>query len=313
MAIDADTARIVVDTTDSKPDTDVVRGRVAFLHLTRNADVFLTRAPPGDDDPFRGADTSAINIQGLVEVHERRQEDLSKWEFRFIQYVAVMEDYFSYAGRSSRGGMTSCNFASPPAMPADAAYNYMLDGHHGVVPYMNKRPPVAFAKLDNKARAVPGIWTASTDMDDHPVLIVPLTRRNDVTNENNYLYQLDRQLLFVTTFVARDTTSRAITPLAYVTWRAEWHAQYHWAGGDCIPYPVHGALEVGRPAKGAPTGKDVLRKDLADRVIHPVEDESKLATAIWSAAKRRALDHPEITNLNFYDKWGPTVPANFWT
>lgn len=316
MEIDLSSASISVDIEGSTQDTEVTpNGKYAVLHLSRNSDALLygKGIDHGADDDERSRAMSAINLRGYVDVHLGAHEDLSKkWQFHFIQYVAVMEDSFAYAGRGPNGGMIGGNIANPPAMPADRAFDYMLDGHPGVMPFMNLRAPMVTPKLDRTGHQRRGISTVTTDMDDHPFLRTATVRKNERTGQDNYLYRLDRELLFVTNFVARDIGTKAITPLAYVTWRAAWHVEYHWADGACISYLTKGAFETSDSIKGAPTGPTVYRTDLASRLLRPSEDTAELGNAIYGNVAKKALLHPDICNLFYLDKWSASVPANFW-
>jgi hypothetical protein len=313
MDIDQSSAFISVDTEGSKPDADVSpSGKRAVLHLSRNSHALLYGTDPDEDDDQKARDMSAINLRGYVDVRLGPGEDLSKWEFHFIQYIALMEDGFSYAGRGPGGGMIAGNLANPPAMPASSAFNYMQDGHPGVMPFMNLRQPMVMSKLDKQGHQVRGVSNVTTDMDDHPFLMVNTVRQNESTAQKNYLYTLDRELLFVTNFVARDTRTKAITPLAYVTWRAAWHVEFHWQDGVCTPYPVKGALEVSDSTKGPPSGPGVFRTDLAKRLLNPSEDAAQLGNSIYGNVTKKLNDHPDITNMFYLDKWSARVPANFW-
>src|SRR5262249_39231513 len=151
--------------------------------------------------------------------------------------------------------------------------------------YTVKRPQV-FQKLNNQGRPVPGTSIVVNDMDDHPMRFAPLTVKNAKTNRDNYLYELDTEFLFVTAFVARSDQSMKIVPLACVTWRAEWHAEYHWVGGQCIPYPVKGVFKVDPWQKGLPKGATMGRtsRSLADKIVNPTTDAAKTGPVVLTNA-----------------------------
>jgi hypothetical protein len=265
MEIDHKSANTVVDVAGSAPDTDISPNKQwAVLHLTRNADPIIAR-----DRPATGADMSAINISGTVDVHHRPAEDISKsseFRFGFIQLARHTVEYALFAGRKSRDGFISINFAAQPALNFAAqpayqhkfAYEFVLDcgpESYGkdVLPFVNPRAPVIFPKRNNKGSLVPGVSTVVADMDDHPNARMRLAFQNKETGMVTYLAQAMREVYFVTAFVVRDQQKK-ITILAHVCWRALWKAQYHWVGGDCMPYPVAGTFDAEKPIKGPPTG-----------------------------------------------------------
>jgi hypothetical protein len=311
--IDLNSASIIVDAEGVAPDTDIVpRAKVAVLHLTRNVGPVL--ALQGLQHDTIEADTRAINIQGAVEVHIGSRDDMSTWQFTFIQLTAIMSYASRHAGATSRGGMISGNVAAPPAFPAQLAYDFLLDSTEKRMPFYTVKRPTVMHKLNKFGRPVPGRSIVVNDMDDHPMRFAPLTIRNTNTNQDNFLYQLDTEYLFISAFVARNDQAKKIIPLAYVTWRAEWHAEYHWVSGQCIPYPVKGAFKVDPWQKGLPEGATMGRtgSSLADKIRNPTTDPAQTGNQVLTAANAKLFKSLPFWNLAHTAQWASDVPSTFW-
>jgi hypothetical protein len=263
-------------------------------------------------------EVSAININGSVDVHLRPGERVGNAEFHFIQLVTNMVSYSLFLGSAPDDGAISVNFAGPPAFPKKFAYDFALDSLPDRLPYTNLRDPAIFPKLTNRGAPVSGTSTIVTDMDDHPSARMKVAVTNRITKKLNFLAEAQTTKLFLTAFVTRETTTKRITPLAYVTWQIDWKAMYRWVKGRCLPVSVAGSsFNVGKTEKGSPEKeRSVLGRtgaSMAFKITNPTTDPDETGNALDRQA-HKALDvHPEIWNLDYRTQWPVAARPGFWT
>jgi hypothetical protein len=313
-SFDTSSATMKVDVEGSAPATDIsANGRRAVFHLTRNADPIIGLSRATSD-----ADASAIAIEGMIDVRLGPRETLNNFRIGFIQLCLLHTAQSVYAGKTSAEGSMAINYATPPAFPAQNAYEYNLDSDPtifgpDVLPFTNNRTPVAVPKLSrtgaNAGRPIPGVLWVTASMDDHPNSSMNLAFRNRKTGADNYLTRATTEKSFVTAFVVQDKATRAITPFHHVTWHVRWNARYRWASGVCRGVMEQPAFEVGTVTKGAPTDADVAAK-----ITNPERDPDKCANALGRAAIQRLNDlaSRDTFNVSAANRWPPDVPADFW-
>lgn len=317
----ADSAEMKFDRTDAEPSAHVnMRLGSAFFHLEKNAEPIKERLSTTSE-----ADTSAINIEGQVDVELGPRDDIMKSDFHFIQLSKTHDANFRYAGRKSSQGSIAINLDFPPLTPPAFSGQFTLDstdkffGGANIMPFTNRRVPKIIKKPGGRV-------TVQTDMDDHPNTMMRLALRNKKTNFDNYLYQAMVLKEFLTAFVVHkegDAPGR-YQPLAYVLWNIFWKADFSWVENNpSAPTPevIHDITKIdGRLFTCRLTmtvhslynfraSKSPPEKKLLDMITHPTTNPAHTSNAVNKAAIK-ALDAPG--NVQPYDFWWDKAIPNFF-
>lgn len=313
MDIIRDSAVIEVNIEDARPGTSIdMDNHRAWLHMTKNADAVMS----GADEVA----ASGINLWGKVDVRLGRGENTSNWKFRFIQLAVNLGEYFAYAGKTSAAGYMQVYLDTPPAVPREYQYAFLLDSDPtihgpGVMPFTNTRDHAVQPKWSRSRGEVPGVSTVLTSMDDAPSLRMSLAFKNMATHETNYLRMASVQKLFLTAFVVRDERTMKIEPLAFVPWSLSWAMSYRWQHNQCLTESVGGVFKVGDSTRSIAPAAKWLGADenhLAQKIINPTTNPDETANAV-SRKARRSLDQRDNTfNLQYFDHWIAINLSNFW-
>jgi hypothetical protein len=129
---------------DVKPSASTTE-TLAFLHLNRNSEGIVNRRRTGDDNEDEPA-LGAVYLQGDVEVSLGPRDDLSKWDFHFIQLARTYADRVIYAARKPSEGAMIKNYASAPAYPVRFVDKFSLDSNATYLPFYNLRSTIGALK-----------------------------------------------------------------------------------------------------------------------------------------------------------------------
>src|SRR5215813_1525109 len=127
--IDANSADIDLVTQNAKPAV-AIRSSVVICHLTKGFD-------PSSANGVTGA---AFDALGHVKVALGPGDDLSKFQFGFIQLSRVNNIGFFYAGKTSSEGSISIQAHVPPAL----AKAIWLDSDDAFTPWTKGQPRFEF-------------------------------------------------------------------------------------------------------------------------------------------------------------------------
>jgi hypothetical protein len=287
----------------STPNTtiDHVNQR-AWLHLNRKAQGLMAHA-------FRDqSQVDAIAITGKTGwMTLDGKDDLSQFEFHFIQLAKNNVDQTMYAGFRSSEGSVELNLAIPPAWPAKYTKRFCLDSEATDMPFSDPRRPDEVLKMPGKALASVTVSTY-----DHPTSTFPLHVRNRKTNADNYLLRAIRDNEFLTAFVIRNT-AKQISILAHLTWHVVWKFNYRWKDGECLGgWSLSGTtFTAERAVKGPPTDAS-----LAAMITKPNMELSEIDNAMMRQAREGALgEDGSGGGPGFIERtsWPSDVPSTFVT
>jgi hypothetical protein len=280
---------------------------LAVLHLNRNSEGIVNRRWTGDDtedEPTLGA----VYLQGTAEVSVGARDDLTKWDFHFIQLAKTYTDRVIYAGCKPSDGAMVKNYAAAPAYPDRYVDKFSLDSNTKYLPFYNLRSTIG-PTLSRKA--APGGKNVSTEMYDHPARWIPLKSRNPKSGALYYLAKASTVFEALTVFVARDD-KRQIHQLANVSWSVHWSVTFRWRGGKVqTPSVLPGGsfFFMGKAMKGPPSDKVLERMIQDSQSINSSETSNQLLNqAVNNVEKSRT---PSQTNVTLLDKWPYEVVANF--
>ena len=290
---------------DVKPSTSTTE-TLAVLHLNRNSEGIVNRRWTGDDDEDEPA-LGAVYLQADADVSLGPRDDLSKWDFHFIQLTRNYAHRVVYAGRKSEGAIIK-NYASAPAYPGRFVDKFSLDSSAKYLPFYNLRTTIGPA-LSRKA--APGSKNVSTAMYDHPARWIPLKSRNPKSSAPYYLAKASSVFEALTVFVARDE-KRQIRQLANVSWSVHWSVTFQWRRGKVqTPSVLPGGsfFFIGKAMKGPPSDKALEKMIQDSQSINSSETSNQLLKqAVDNVEKSQA---PSQTNVTLLDKWPNEVPVNF--
>jgi hypothetical protein len=291
---------------DVKPSASTTE-TLAVLHLNRNSEGIVNRRWTGDDDEDEPA-LGAVYLQGDVDVSLGPRDDLSKWDFHFIQLTKNYTDRVIYAGRRPSEGAMIKNYAAAPGYPSRFADKFSLDSNAKYLPFYNLRTRTG-AALSRKA--TPGSKNVSTEMFDHPARWIPLKTRNPKSGAAYYLAKAVSVFEALTVFVVRDE-KRQIRQLANVTWSVHWSVTFQWRRGKVqTPSVLPGGsfFYIDKAIKGPPSDKVLERMIQDSQSINSNETSNQLLKqAIDNVEKSQATSQ---MNLTLLDKRPNEVLANF--
>lgn len=287
LKLDLNSVKIKVDKSKAVPKVETPTGsKSAFCHLTHGANI----AGGG----FKAA--PAVIVVATVELTVDDINDMTGWEFNFLQYTNLMVREAKWGGRTASEGSIYANYAIAPAFPT----NPSLDSNSTRDPFFGTNASVQNILDDGPPKKI----EITREMGDHPnskqTLIVP----NSATHCDNYLYNMRLDLGLTTVFVARDP-QKNFHFLSHFTWHLIYDAKFTWSSGVPTGTMANGRVDVGTITKGKPTDA-TLQSLLATPKAPYYNDLCKVATDHVANNQTKPCYNESAVRDN-------TIPANFFT
>ena len=208
MNITPSSATFTFDTSKVVPEVHRAVGEKNIIcHLTEGFDA---GKKPGDYG-------KAWTGKGTFRITLAPGENLSKWEFGFIQIMKTNDVSFVYGGREPDDGGVVINVRKAPALTQFVA----LDSNDLYSPWTVPQP---------RHTVNLGLVTCKTG--DHPSLKAARQVTNSMTKRQNFLYRVIDEREFWTVLTARETTSDPDKPnfqhQAYFHWKLRYDVKFRW-------------------------------------------------------------------------------------
>jgi hypothetical protein len=279
VKVNAASARIAPAFGEARPGVHVGPERVT-LHLTKG---FIPDSP-------QGLMSHALRAIGTVDIAMGPKDNLSGWEFGFIQIARARDVSFYYAGKARSQGGIVVHAHVPPALPEAL----ILDTDVDIDPWTRHRPRYTYLSP-----------TIRCETGDHPAVRAGRELQNRRTSAANYLYHVVTDVEFWTVFSAMDDVGH-FSHLRHLYWHLRYDVMFSWAAAQPVVKRMASRLTVGEDAAGEP--QDPAVRGLLANPAMPFSFNSRLHVAIRNAI----TTGPEQNRSDLAERFA-TVPGDFWT
>lgn len=277
--IHVDRATIKPQAKSAKPDfqLDKAKNRI-FGHLT---------------DGWSGSNWTGDAVTWTASVPvDMTLNDVSLWEFGFVQFAEATSFEAFYSGRYNHEGSIGTYYFVPPAL----TQKIILDGADKDQPEPWYRAPGG--NLLGK--------TFTISSGDHPGLAVPLVLKNKGLNYvDNYLFHVYMDRRFWTIFTAKSPKG-GLTYISHFSWRLRYDFKVMWKNAEPVKSFNASILTVPTSGvSGKPTDPEI--QTLLDNPVGPRAND--LGTKAQSIAESAGGPPCRIERKTRY----VTTPENFWS
>lgn len=230
----------------------------------------------------------AWTADGTFRIAVAPGEDITFWQFGFIQFQKTNDVTFMYAGREADDGGIVISASTAPALTTRTA----LDSVAAFTPWTT---------MTNRSTMNLGLVTCPTG--DHPSLKAGRQLKNEHTKRQNFLFRVIDEREFWTVLTARDPLGN-FQHQAHFHWKLRYDVKFNWRLDAPQVAATTSTFKSDAPAQGAPTDA-VLQKLLA-------APDGPQANDLMDVAIIKAVTNVLGSNRTDTTRREPFVPENFW-